>query len=75
MISPVELVTIVPEYIFGVGKVIRDRLVKTDPLPPVPPNLTTNTQAWSTYFQVSSGSNSEEINEISCCTVAPIEVQ
>ena len=54
------------------GKVIMGSFAKTNILPLRPPELTTNTQAFSTSVQVSSGDKSEEINEISLRTVAYI---
>ena len=41
----------------------------------IPPDLTTNTQACADYIQVSSGTNAEEINNISRHAVVPIELQ
>ena len=41
----------------------------------IPPDFTTNTQAWADSIQVSSSSKAEEINNISCHTVGTIEVQ
>ena len=45
-------------------------------LPPLsPPNLTTNTQACAASIQVYYEAKAEDINSISCQTVAPIELQ
>ena len=56
-------------------KSIRDCFLKTKLLPLVHLYLTTNTQACAASIQVSSGVKAEEINKISCHTVAHIEVQ
>ena len=64
-------------YAFKVsaGNIISDSFVKTKISPLIPPNLTMNIQACASSVQVSSGYNSEEINEISHITVATIEVK
>ena len=54
------------------GKFLRDRFVKTKLRSLATTDLTTNTQACAASVQVTSGSKYEEINEISCRTVAPI---
>ena len=57
------------------GKVIRDSFAKRKLPPLIPTELTTNNQAYYSSVQLSSGSKSEEINEISHQTVVLIEVQ
>ena len=58
----------------SVGKCTRESFAKKK-LPPLsPPDLTTDTQACTASIQVSSRSKAEEINEVSCRTVAYIEV-
>ena len=57
------------------GNIIRDSFVKTKLPPLIPNNLTKNTQACVVSIQVSSGASTEEINNISLQTVAPIELQ
>ena len=49
--------------------------MKTKLPPLIPNNLTKNTQACIVSIQVSSGASTEEINNISLQTVAPIELQ
>ena len=56
-------------------KFIRYIFVKTKLLPLRPPDLTTDTQAFDSSVQVSYGAKAEEINKISRCTVAPIDLQ
>ena len=57
------------------GKFLRGRFVKTKLRSLAPTDLTTNNQACAASVQVTSGSKYKEINEISCRTAAPIEVQ
>ena len=56
------------------GKIIKENFVKKR-YPLRPPELKTNNQACAASIQASSVAKSEEINEISRCTFAPIEVQ
>ena len=56
-------------------KIIEYRFVKTKPPTLRPTKLTTNTQVCAVSVQVSYESKAEKINEISCRTVAHIEVQ
>ena len=49
--------------------------MKTETPPLITPDLTTNTQAYSTYIQFSTGTNTKEINGIAHHTVLPIEVE
>ena len=56
-------------------EVIREIFVKNKLLPLISTGLTTNTQAFNTSVQVSSGSKDEETNEIPRHKVSPIEVK
>ena len=51
------------------------QIFKKRSLPLSPINLTTNTQACAASIQVYSESKAEEINNILCQTVAPIDLQ
>ena len=57
------------------GNIIREIFVKTNIHPIRTHQLTTNTQVFVDSVQVSSVPKAEEINNISCHTVAHIEVQ
>ena len=56
------------------GNIISNSFVKTK-LSPLRPHSTTSTGVCAASLQVSSGDKNDEINKISCCTFAPIEVQ
>ena len=55
------------------GSIIRESFAKKKLTPLIPNDLATNTQACAASIQVYSGAKAEEINKISCHTVAPIK--
>ena len=55
--------------------IIKESFEKTMLLPLSPPDLTTNNQACADYIQVSSEAKAEEVNNISCQTIAPIKLK
>ena len=57
------------------GRIVRYSFSKTKLLPLIHPNLTTNNQTCAESIQVSSGSKTDEIKDISQPTVEPIEVK
>ena len=62
-------------FMLSVGNIIRFRFVKTKLLPIILSGLTTNTQEFTAFVQVYSGTNAKEINGIARHTVALIEVE
>ena len=58
-----------------VRNIIRDRIMKKNLPPSIPPKFTTNNQACYASIQVYSGHKDEKINNISHHIVGTIEVQ